>query len=86
METDITKKGTPVPTRFGITLHVGDVVRAKFYTNTENGGTACPEHEGTLEFYPEEGVFLLRSTKNHLLITFNLRFATKPVIVKKWDE
>jgi len=80
---DITKKGTPVPTRFG-TLHVGDVVRVRLYEKAPQGGTAINTREGTLVYHENEARFLLYSEEEGL--SYNLNMAEKPITVKKWNE
>lgn len=82
MSIDVTKKGTPVPTRFG-TVHVGDIIEARLYEKTESGGTAINTNEGEVVYYEQESRFLIRCEKG---LSYNLNFAEKFVIVKKWDK
>lgn len=83
MVTDITKKGTPVPTRMGI-IHVGDLVEVVLYENSApGGGTKLETYTGELEYHQQEFRFLVRDAKKGLL--YNLNLAEKIKVVKAWD-
>ncbi len=73
-------KGTEVETRFG-TLHLGDIIKVKLYCQ---GGRSQKWFEGELVYYSNESRFLIRDPKEGL--THTLDMATKPEVIKKWDE
>jgi hypothetical protein len=83
-EVNIADKGTPFPSKFGI-LYVGDTIKVKLYENTHSGGTKLTEYTGELVYHSSESRFLIIDPDAGGL-SFNLAMATRPEIIKKWDE
>ena len=64
------EKGTPVATRKG-TFHLGDILKAKIYQHTRNGGTELETYEGELVYHVSEARFLILDPKLKLSYTLS---------------
>jgi hypothetical protein len=76
------EKGTPVETRYEV-YHLGDILKARLYEHTRDGGSKIDEYEGELVYCAEHARFLIHDLeKGH---SYTLSLAGPPEVIKTWD-